>query len=298
MVVVFNKSSISQSSLSEARSDLASVANKHLFIFFLLGQTSFNPRATNSPRALISQLFFYLPSAMFMATTYATGIFAFYGIAISQLSFDNAIYCLFIVNTVITSTTMIRQNMFFDNTMKTIWSSFEALEQMATLRLKFQMSFNEFRVTYARKIRIIVTFFMALVTIKIFIRVSYKNYIRQMCSMLLVLLTLLSNFQILFFVSLLTHIIKQINQNVYHLFQNKIQEIDCWNIKVFVESFKNFKQLHFKLWEITYLLNEKFGWILVSIMLQNINNVIQPVYWIIVELHEDDIPRNLRILSN
>lgn len=295
MVALIGKESVSP--LPSKTSDLSVLAKSHLYIFFLLGQHSFNPYADDSKHTLFSKINHYMPSAFFTLLTYSTGVFAFYGIAISQLSFDNAIYCLFITNTVITSSAVIRHTPIFDNTMKALWMKFEAVEHIANQRLKFRMSFNEFRESYYRKIRIILIFFLSLVCIKVTIRVSRKNYIRQVSSMLLVLFTLLANFQILFYVSLLTHIIREINRNVYHLFQNKIQEIDFWSVKIFIESFKNFKQLHYKLWEITYILNEKFGWILVSLTLQNINNIIQPVYWIIVELHEDDIPSNLRILS-
>lgn len=65
----------------------------------------------------------------------------------------------------------------------------------------------------------------------------------------------------------------------------------------FTVTMKNYKLTYYKLYEISELINDNFGWIIVSLMMQNANNAVQPFYWVIVELHEDDIPSNLRILS-
>lgn len=281
--------------------DFLGVSKKYLFIFFILGQSSFNPHSNTDKKSFFFKFLHFLPSVLFILLTYATGVTCFYGFRMTDMSVDKVIYAIIIITRLVTCTILMQRTPFFDTQMKVLITKLVKMEYFASHGLRFQLSYIVFDRNYCQKVRIILASYVTLVCAKFLTRVSDINYVRQISALFLLLTTTLAILHILFYVYLMKCVIAQISRNVVNMFHRKIvqiQEFKEWKNLISVENFRNFKQAHFKLWELTDLVNDQFGWILVTLVLQNMINTIQPVYWIVVELHKDDLSSNLRVISN
>lgn len=284
----------------EKHTGLLELSRKFLFVFFIVGQSSYNPYVTDSGKqTTFYKLLQYLPSVCFGIVVYTSAFTAFYGFTLGDLSMDKAIYFIIIYTRVITCSTLIRRTPLFDDQTKLIILKFKRLEQFSFYRLRVQISFVSFARSYRRKLTICLLSFATLFFAKFTTRFNSANYIRQISALSLLFSTFLAILQILFYIHLMKYVIRQISKNFASILHGKlmVHEIERWTNLTHVENYKNFKQIHYRLWELTQLINEQFGWVLVALVLQNLLNTIQPIYWIIVELHKDDIPNNLRILS-
>lgn len=103
---------------------------------------------------------------------------------------------------------------------------------------------------------------------------------------------------ILFYLNLFDFMMQVANRNLSNSF--KCDSGGIFKVKYEKKStadIETYKRLHYKLWQISKMINLNFGWILVSLSLQNLSNLLNPIYWIIIDLYEDDLTQNLQVLS-
>lgn len=285
---------------------LSHLGDKYLFRFYQFGQ-SVNPSVIsnttdNAPENFIHSCSRFscqvLPSLCFCIVVITVALLSFHNFSLIHINFDNIIYCVFISCAFTTSLMALQQTPLFSNQSNNLWTALTNYEDFVWQRLQIKMTFGDFCQKYHLYASISGCLFFALMLAKIVFRIDETNYIRQVAALILIFSTLMINFQILFYVSLFAYMIEFINQHIVDV----SCEIECGSdaerSRKFTATFRSYKLVYYKLWEISQLINETYGWIIMSLLMQNANNTIQPFYWVIVELHEDDIPSNLRILSN
>lgn len=275
---------------------LSDLGDIYLKKFFLLGQSSYDPYSDDIIKSKIKTVF---PAVCYSICILVLTCFAIYGLSETVLTFKNAIYGLFILTMFMTCTLVLQKSPIFGNNSKILWMYFLNVEQLCMQKLQMTMSFTHFNQSYIRKLWKSIGMFLVVLVIKFIFRINKINKVREVATLLLVFSTYITNFHILFYVSLLAYMIKLLNRNTVQLYYDTIRHVNNENErdKILTVAFKNYKQIHFKLWEISQLIGDQFGLILVSLFLQNINNTVQPIYRTIVLFYKDDIPHNMRILS-
>lgn len=221
-----------------------------------------------------------------------------------DLTFDNGIYTLFLALMLLTATTVFIHSVFKSDP-KNIWKNFLDLEQTIIRRLGIEIQFDEFNRKYLHKVCCALFVFSWLCTVKFASRINANNLWQQISGLMLLVVVLLPNFHVLFYVSLFNYIVRLINQQLVKLidpegqiFQKNKDKKTAANLgQQIAKHFKILKLIHYKLWEIVQLISAEFGIILILLMISNANTSIQTFYWVIVELYEDDLRTNLRIMS-
>lgn len=288
---------------------LSQLGDKYLIRFYQLGLSSINPAAVDTASAAVAakpgrmrKCFgkFHrrvIPSMCFFFVVITVTALSFHNFSLMHISFDNTIYCVFIICAFATCAMTLHRTPLFSNQSNCLWLALTNYELFVCHRLQIKMTFGAFRRKYNMYVWISVSLFLALMLAKIAYRIDHANYVRQVAALILIFATLLVNVQILFYVSLFASMIEFLNQHIVDACGAIESETGAERSRKYTATFKSYKLVYYKLYEISQLINENFGWIIVSLIMQNANNTIQPFYWIIVGLHEDSIPSDLRILS-
>lgn len=279
----------------------ARVAKKYLYPFFILGQSSYNPRQKSTLKIQAKKIPFshYIPSTIYFIITVLMGIASIDGISVAEFNLNYAIYWVFIGGKMVTCITVLMCTPFFDNKLKDVLRKYVALEQYCNEVLHAKWTLTSMERKYWFDIMVIHTMFMLRSTFKAMYKDQNTTHLRHLAAYTLIGLSNIAITHIIFYVSLLNHSIININRNLSesHARGDIIEAKTSLQIDAIYTKIEIIKCLHQKLWQIVVGINSNFGWMLVTLMLQTINNILQPVYHIVVSASKDDIPANMRILS-
>lgn len=289
---------------------LASLGKTYLTCFFLFGQSSVNPRANfiatlatdsiGNNKRLYLRAREVMPSLCFGILSSITGYFSFHKFSFVSITFDLTVYCVFISCALSTCFLVLLRTPILGHRSQYLWTKFTQYERFVSHRLQFKMTYDRFRKRYNRRIVVSLAVFSLVFTTRIMFTTrtmfttSDSGIQRHTSALILVFLTKLTDFQILFYISLLGYMLENVNRHIVDLFC----VIDCAERNhMITATFKDYKVMYYKLWEISQSINDYFGWILVSLVMRNANATVQSIYWIIVDLHEEDVFAYPPILS-
>lgn len=269
----------------------------YLTCFFLLGQSSVDPRVNfiaKSPKDSFGpyERFFLrarevLPSMCFGTLAFILGHFSFHNFSLNSLA--SAVYCVFITSAFTTCLLVLVRTPILGHRSQCLWTKFMQYERFVLHRLRIKITYYRFRKIYNRKVYISLLTFLLVLTATVVYKLgdhkcnSVKRYVS---ALILIFLTVLIDLQILFYISLLGYLLENVNHHIVDLFC----VVDCGDRnRIITAAFKDYKVVYYKLWEISQLINDNFGWILVSLLMKKANGTVQSFYWVIVELHEKDV---------
>lgn len=221
------------------------------------------------------------------------------GISASEFNLNYAIFWVFIGGKIVTCITVLMCTPFFDTKLKDVWRQNVALEQYCDEVLHAKWSLKSMERRYWFDIMVIHGLFLFRTVLKVMYREPSTSRLRHLAAYTLIGLSNIAVTHIIFYVSLLNHSIININRILTKshssgefVVARAGMQIDAIHAKIEI-----IKRLHQKLWQIVVGINSNFGWMLVTLMLQTMNNTLQPVYYIVVFANKDEIPNNMRILS-
>lgn len=285
---------------------LASVSRTYLTCFFLFGQSSVDPRSNSFATAKDSignKQRLYLrarevaPSLCFGILTSLAGYFSFYKFSFVSITFNLAVHYLFITCALSTCFLVLLRTPSLGHRSLCLWTKFIQYERFVSHRLQIEMTYDGFCKRYNRKIYVSLVIFLLVFALRIRYRVRENNgcgITRHMSALTLIFVTSLTDFQILFYISLLGCMLENVNRHIVDLFC----VIDCGErSRKITATLKDYKVVYYKLWQISQSINDHFGWMLVSLVMQNANGIVQTFYWVIVDLHEEDVFSYPPILS-
>lgn len=283
------------------------LGTSYLTFFFLFGQSSVDPRAYTqanltdnsnaSKKRFTIRIAEVIPSLFFGIAMLIAVYYSFHKFSVVAISFDLAVYSVFISCTFSTCLLVLFRTPILGHRSQCLWIKFIQYERFVVQRLQIKMTYDKFRKRYNRKIFISLMVFLLVFAA----RIMYKLSDIQCCSLklhtsvlILITLTALADFQILFYINLLGYMLENVNHHIVDLFCT----VDCGerNRKI-TATLKDYKMVYYKLWQISQLINDNFGWILMSLLMQKANGTVQSFYWVIVESHEGDVFSYPPILS-
>lgn len=279
----------------------SNISERYLYSFYLLGLSSYNPR-NNLPAKGFALFLKSIPSICFALIIFLSGVSSFDQFTSGMVNLNDCLQVVYIMLMVFTGLMAFKRSSFLRGDSKYIWEYLVNLENLISKRYQLNIDFNRFIYVYKRKVICMLLVFSSLAAIKIFHRMDSKNYVRQIGALNLVFITLVVNFYTLFHVDLFNFIFETINKHA--MMTIELNECDIfvdekkYNFsQQIIQHFHILKLFHFKLWKTVQFLNDDLGGILTLLIIQNTNTSIQTFYWIIVELYEDDLTQNIRILS-
>lgn len=278
------------------------LSERYLFWFYILGLSVYDPRDNGSSKGCTTMRK-SLPSIVFLLITLLSGILSFNRFVKKQMTLNDCLHVAYIIFMVVTGIVAFKRASFLRGDRKYMWNHLLDLEKLVSSRFQSDVNFAKFAGAYRRKLICMVFLFSCLVAIKFFHRINADNIVRQVAALNLLLITLGVNVHILFYVDLFNFMFEMINHHTLKSIEANQGDIFIVDVKrtnfgdQIVHLFQMLKFVHFKLWKLAKVMNSDFSTVLTMFIIQNANTAIQTFYWIIIELYEDDLTRNIRIIS-
>lgn len=171
-----------------------------------------------------------------------------------------------------------------------ILATFQKLELYFLVHMKHRLQYDQFRRQFSTKICIVIVSFVLYIIIYVF-RCLLKNYFSPIGTQLRILhlMTILSTLHITFYVDALSFHLDGLNTVVKRdigQWKNFIRHNSAVYNLLTRNKIKCYKNVHFRLWESAEKLNTSFGWIMVTIILQDFVDFVYSSVSIIIEARE------------
>lgn len=277
------------------------LSQKFPYIFYLLGLTTFNPfsRQVSNHCNKISVLI--LTVVIVLATT-ATFIAQCIEHSLQSLVIINVAAVSFVVTELITCLAIIYKAFAPRQLFERLWHQLRAIEKLYAFKFNENMDFKRFHRNYLCEFCAMVCINLVHIIVNIAFNYGIYDIIVKFMTLVLFTVALMTVFHMLFYVRLLLHFMQLFNErfattNPNDFNGSAIFRLGAWQTTMLIANFKYIKQVHFLLWDISVLINQQFGWIVVLLFLQNSFDSVHTVYWIVWYLDRNEDWAKTKLLS-
>lgn len=278
---------LSESCYRFTKMELSEFSRKYLFIFYVIGQSAFNPKQCTKIRTrkqIVVQNIPIIVIGHIVILTTLSGI-TFQNIDTEEFSPIN----IFFGNTfllLMCTTNMIAfvQNIRYQNNLKNIINKFAVIEQIFTGRLCIPLSLSKFFRHFRGKVLVCLSLYsMAFAimlaintyqerTMKVTLHIFLLMFLGIVASLHALLYIEMEHFFISFFVDNIELAVKTRHAHVL-FYEDK-------STSAVIMQLGYYKHVHFKLWDISQTIGRHFGWILILICMQSFVDATYTAYWI------------------
>lgn len=277
--------------------DLTDVPQRFCYPFYLLGLNSFNPHskmnqcsANKIPVIILTLTVLFATITIFVSQYLEYNLHSLVVINIAAVSF---IFVEFITCAII-----IYKSMAPGRIVENLWQNFSSIQQLYATKFSININFNKFYRSYCWEIGALLCIHIAHITVNVLFNYGIYDIIVKFMTLVLFSVALATIFHILFYVRLLVHVMQLINERFTDSFdiQSQIFRLDSWKQQVLINNFRFIKQIHYLVWNVSVMINKHFGWIFVSLFLQNSFDSVHTVYWIVWYLDKNEDWAKTRLL--
>lgn len=281
------------------------IGQRYLGLFFLLGQSAYNPHynphnpSANYNKKLKSRFVHYLqfvPSTVYICFV-SISCPLYWKIFINgKFTFNHCFYFIFTLSKLITCIIVFTCSPYFKNNLNNLWLKFQQLEHYASRRLQLTWSFKQCEKSYKLKFIVIIILLIFRIISKFIFRNSRQS-VYATFSYALVAASAIAHLHILFYIDFYVFMLRKINNHLSKSHANSLTDVFLINEKIEIKNIEFYKCLHYKFWQIAVAINSSFGCVLVSVLIQTSISLLSALYWIIVDIYEDDISNNFQVIG-
>lgn len=290
---------VQTSRFNEMETSLSQLATEFLVYFFLVGHSSFDPNIEQQKKFHFCSMFrTYFPSFIFLVLVCCSTILSFRNMNFDDVTFDSAIYCLMVASSFATCAIVFAHTPIFGDRSSIMWTTFIRFEEFTKNILNMKFDFDEFRTSFISKVKTMTFLYVLMLLMKFTTRSSVDTFVRHFAMLALNLTSTAATLHILFYVDLFGYMMYFVNQNIVISYRDVlVSTMTLDQSQKLTKLLRNIKRIHYKLWGISHLISNKHGWLLVSLIVLNINYTVHPIYMFIVNLDENKFSPNKRVLS-
>lgn len=258
---------------------LAQVLNQFSWFFIILGQSchylgpDFELVKTANP--LYVSVKYIIPIISIFVTIIDACVGSFYVICCTKYASTHyLIYGLYLATLLLTMGIVTTSSIFLWNRFTKLYTQLRNVEQLTKKR--YSMDFQGFRKEFVHKLcTITISYTITFVVTSYIIPGTQNDYLVNMSLFVPNLFTTFTSFYTLFYVDLLKYLMIFF---VRHL-ERQTTNMQCNDIGNLRKEIIFYKQLHFKLWEVTQTINCLFGWFLVTLFLGSFMYCVYSLYF-------------------
>lgn len=267
---------------------LQKLSRDFLVYFFCVGHSSFDPEVS-AKRSVASVLRAYFPSLCLLVLGCCCTILSFRNAYFVNVTFDSAIYCLMVASSSLTCALRLWQTPICGDRSSIIWTEFGRFELFAENALRMKFRYGDFRKSYKAKVRTVLFFFVLTMVAKFATRTTIRSLVRHVAVLTLNLSANISIVEIVFYVHLLEYMQSVVHKHIVIGLRDAFAEsFSIEHTNSLATLLRSCKRVHFKLWEISDLISKRYGWLLVSLIVFNINYTVHPIYQFLVNQQENE----------
>lgn len=269
--------------------DLTELTTKCLYIFYIIGYSAYNPRQSKQADDK-SPCCTFRKSLSFIIMGMIIHIIAFYGLAVknaiesfthqSQFLFGNFLFIILWV----TNISVILQNLLFQSNLPNVHRNIEIIEEIFISKLEIRPDYSKFSKTFAIKVAVSYLFFGVATAVMITEHISHsKNFTVSLCISGLMCLSITANLHALFYIELANFMGQYFIDNIKLAGHTNALLMPFGKNKTMFVPISHLiylKHVHFKLWTISVIISDHFGWNLTFSCLENFVDTAYSTYWI------------------
>lgn len=284
-VALIVSSSTSSDCVAPAMNSFSTYFKKCTFAFFLLGQNSFNLRVNKSkvwPQ--------HVPRVFIMLTVFT--------VICSHLAYERyvqrpmTLMNLIKLNVAVVINVLPSLEYFLiPNGVRKLNFAYEDTVDYLQRKLFVKIDFALFKRTFQRKVFIVLFVFFSIVTIKCTIFAVWADVdAAEMTQFFIYYFRQFALMHILFHIEFVHFLMQTINVEFNPIKLNiqlhfTIKSIQPKTIELLL-TLRHCKHIHFRVWEIFQILNMRFGWMLIALMLALLLDISYSSYWMWVYVHK------------
>lgn len=263
-------------------------ARNYTFFFYLLGQNSCNPhqsaarncsKFTNAIPSIVSIL-----SNLLIAVI---GIIYRYNYDGFYEQTDSVVTYVLLVLQFITNLMMMLQSICYASDIRAIYDKVESVRARATENMRHLIEYEQFDRQYRRSAITVATIYCASLAIKFYFTSAKTHIMVQSAQMLLLGYSLTDNVHTLFYIQLFLFLLAsttscargQANRSDRQC-SRLVASVQMYEHALLLANLRYIKRVHYILFDISLLINKRFGWGLVALLVMNFVEVAYSSYWI------------------
>lgn len=254
---------------------------KCIFAFYLLGQNSYNLRA-NKFRVWLQ----HIPRIFFLVLI-ITGICCHLLIERSvQRPITLVNYIKFIMAISINALVFLDYFLMPNGVRKLNYAYKDVIDYLER-KLYVKVDYEPFKRTFQCKVRMVLLVFLLIFGIKMLFTLFEEMDSTEMAQFFIYYLKQFVLMHILFHIEFAHFLMQQINAEfnpMTKLLEFSLQPIQPKTIELLL-TLRHCKHIHFRVWEIFRILNFRFGWILIALVLAIVLDISYSTYWMWVYVH-------------
>ena len=269
--------------------------SKFLLFFFIFGQSPSNlNRASNSTPSRI----IFITSRALICLAVIVACISFAQHARVNGSFENssnlAISFINLCAEFLTIGCIAIQSTVFQSNLYELWSKLEQLDRFLKVQFTKKICFAPFANSFRRNARITFIFFGIYALVGFSNSSSLWDGFRKAMLEYLILFTLVGNFHTIFYVDILTFFKDNFCEIVSTMHQTGCENsLECVKqkkkrAKEVYQALLTTKHVFRELKDICEIINQHFGWSIISICIQHIIDLIYSAFWIILYLRPNE----------
>lgn len=262
------------------------------YLFYLFGLTTFNPftrQITNSCNTIPALIL----ATVIVIATIATFIAQYIEHSLQSLVIINVAAVSFVLIECTTCFAIIYKTFAPREHTQQLWHQLKAIENVYKFKFNENVDFKCFHRKYCCEIGAMLCIHLVHIMVNIAFNYCVWDIVVKLMTLTLFTVALINTFQILFYVRLLLHFMRVFNER-FSAFeidskQSEIFRLGAWQTIMLIEHFKYIKKVHYLLWDISVLVNQHFGSIIILLFLQNSFDSVHAVYWFVwyLDRHEE-----------
>lgn len=266
-------------------------ARNYLFIFYLLGQNSYNPHSKLQHK--FNKLANAIPSivsSLLSLSISITGCIYRYHYEGFYETTDSVVSYVLLVLQFLTNFVTMLQSLYYSSDIRMLLDKFENVRLEAKQHLHFTISFDEFDKRYRRKVAIVASIYLISLGIKFYFTSTKTHIVVQTAQMILLGLTLMVNLHSLFYIELLLFCLSSTMRCVeefsrsYCIGVNGVKTI-VYDNSAMALKLHYVKRILFLLYDISLIINKQFGWSLLTLLILNFVEGAYSSYWVFLYLN-------------
>lgn len=182
-----------------------------------------------------------------------------------------------------TCLTIVSKSLIANQSIDRIWQHLANIENLYNLHHERFLDFQEFYRQYFLDIFLVAFCHIQHVTVRATFNYGIHDVIVKMLTLFLFTIVLISIFHIIFYVRLLVFMLGELNKHI--LDENRVENRIFYTIvekqRTLIESIKYVKRMHILLYDISVMINQYFGWILVTSFMVNSFDSVHTAFWFI-----------------
>lgn len=253
---------------------------KYFFVFYLFGQSAYNPFIphANTNKSVLVHIPRCIIFCVLLTAVCNISIIQYRNKTFRGIS-DSVVFFISLGAFLFTYLLVVLNSFVVPNGVQRIIGELMLITKYLKENLNVNVVFQVFEQNYLQKIRIFLCVLLTMMCVRLTIASNVFVHLTEYWGFIIYAIKYISVLHIVFYIDFVTLLLHSINIPLAVMQLETASKTVLSNSNVLVNCLRYHKYVHFKLWQISKLINFRFGWIMMGLLLSDSLDISFTVYW-------------------